>query len=235
MDLTEEERGWALAIKDALTKENAALAASLTDFEYAQHALIAKNSVPKALKRMERLETFRKEHNVALPRETTADAAMETIQKFETLSPEFLVAFGKQEATATEKGSTTTDANNNETENTTTENDDDKKTSNNQAHYVTTWDYATFLPANYKAKEDWKTCFAAFYYMLDAMQPDMDSIRAGIIILCEAQGIGWKNFSLEMEKHGAHLYQNAYPIRFHKMIMLHAPGIFKVTNYARHI
>ena len=59
------------------------------------------------------------------------------------------------------------------------------------------------------------------------MQPDLEAVRAGIVILCDAKDLGWRNFSLEMEHHAAHLYQDAYPMRLHNMTMLHAPVMFK--------
>lgn len=191
IDLSEEERGWAIAIKEALTKEDADLATSISDFGYAHHAIIAKDKVSKALKRIRRLDTFRKEHGI--PIATTSEEAMEKIQSFEAGSPGMFLAFGQDD----------------------------------EGHYVSTWNYSAFLPANYQKPEDWKNCFAAFYYLFDAMQPDIAAVRSGIIMLADAEHLGWKNFSLEMEKHAAHLYQDAYPIRIKHMIMLHSPLIFK--------
>lgn len=191
MDITEEERDWALAIKEALTKEDTELAEKISDLEYVEHAIIAKDKVAKALKRMKRLEVFRKEHGISS--EATAEDAVQIIQKFEASCPGMLSSYGKLEG----------------------------------GEYLTTFNYENFLPANFTQPEDWKNCFAAFYYLFDAMQPDLEAVRAGIVIVCEAEGLGWKNFSLEMEKHAAHLYQDAYPIRIQKMIMLHSPTVFK--------
>ena len=42
MTLTDEEKGWALNIKKAMVEEDAALAAQVTDLEYAQHAGVVK-------------------------------------------------------------------------------------------------------------------------------------------------------------------------------------------------
>lgn len=92
---------------------------------------------------------------------------------------------------------------------------------------VTVWRYAAFNPKNYHGTEEWKLCFAAFFYLLDAMAPDIATIREGMCMVCECEGMGWKNFSLEIEKHGAALYQDCYPVRFKEMTCLNAPVIFK--------
>lgn len=196
MDITEEERGWALAIKEALTKEDPELAAKLSDFEYAHHALIAKEKVPKALTRIKRLDKFRQDHGIST--EVTAEDAMQIIQKFESSSPGMFLSFGKNSGNERPEGT-----------------------------YLSTWHYGSFLPKNYTQPEDWKNCFAAFYYLFDAMQPDLAAVRAGIVMLCDCEGMGWKNFSLEMEKHAAHLYQDAYPVRIQTMLMWNTPKVFR--------
>jgi CRAL/TRIO domain len=191
MDITEEERGWALAIQEALLKQDEELGKRITDFEYLHHALIAKDKVDKALTRIHRLETFRREHGIST--QVTAEDAMQVIRKFEASSPGMILSFGKQETT-----------------------------------YLSTWNYSQFYPSKYNQDpEEWKNCFAAFYYLFDAMQPDVAAIRSGIVMVCEVEGLGWKNFSLEMEKHAAHLYQDAYPIRIQNMTMLHSRMVFK--------
>jgi hypothetical protein len=60
------------------------------------------------------------------------------------------------------------------------------------------------------------------------MQPDITSIREGIVMIADCEGVGWKNLSSQMEKHAAHLYQDAYPIRIKEMATLKPPSVFKV-------
>ena len=59
MDITEEEHGWALAIKEALLKEDEALGKRITDFEYAHHAIIAKEKVDKAVRQHHNHRAFK--------------------------------------------------------------------------------------------------------------------------------------------------------------------------------
>lgn len=196
MELSDEERGWAVAIKEAMIEEDEDLAKTISDFEYVHHAIIAKDKPAKAVKRIHRLDKFRKEHDIPVDASKfSADDAMTMIQAFEAKSPGMFLSFGKDSA---------------------------------GIHgYLSTWNYTAFLPANYQEAADWKNCFAAFYYVFDAMQPDFDAVRSGIVMLADAEGLGWKNFSLEMEKQAAHLYQDAYPIRIQNITMLHSPTVFK--------
>ena len=196
MEVSDKERGWALAVKEAMIEEDIVLAKTISDFEYVQHAIIAKDKPAKAIKRIRRLDKFRKEHDIPTNHEKlSADDALKKIQAFEAKSPGMFLSFGKD--------------------------------SSGSGSYLSTWNYASFLPANYQEASDWKDCFAAFYYMLDAMQPDFDAIRSGIVMLADAENLGWQNFSLEMEKQAAHLYQDAYPIRIQNITMLNSPTVFK--------
>jgi CRAL/TRIO domain len=195
MELTEEETRWAWAIKEALDQDDSELASTITDFEIAHHAIIAKSKIEKGLKRIHRLDKFRKEHGIPPTREMEAQDAVQMIQRFEALCPGMVLAFNK-EAT--------------------------------QDFYVSTYQYSAFLPDAIKTPEDWKTTFAAFYYIVDAHHPNIEAMRAGMVMITEVKGMGWKNFSLEMEKHAAKLYQDAYPVRIKAMVMLNAPKIFQV-------
>jgi hypothetical protein len=181
-----------LNIKKALMEADPDFAKTISDLEYVQHAIVAKNVVSKALKRIRRLKAFKEEHGIS--ETATVEETTEMLKRLEDLSPSMFMGFGK----------------------------DDK------GRYVTTWNYNAFLPAAYQNPEDWKACFSAFYYLFDAMQPDIASIREGIVMIADCEGVGWKNFSLKMEKQAAHLYQDAYPIRIKEMTMLNPPSVFKV-------
>jgi hypothetical protein len=194
MELTDEETSWAWAIKEALEQDDSELAATITDFEIAQHALIAKSKVQKGLKRIHRLEKFRKEHGIPPTREMEGQDAVKMIQRFEAICPGMMLTFNKEVT---------------------------------QDFYVSTYQYSAFLPEAIKTPEDWKTTFAAFYYILDAHHPNIQAMRGGMAMIMEVKGMGWKNFSLEMEKHAAKLYQDAYPVRIKAMVMLNAPKIFQ--------
>ncbi len=74
-------------------------------------------------------------------------------------------------------------------------------------------EYKAFDPTKLKGAEEWRTMMGAFYYLFQAMQADVESIRNGVVFAADCDKMGWKNFSFEVEKRAAELYQDAYPIR----------------------
>jgi len=92
--------------------------------------------------------------------------------------------------------------------------------------YVATWNFNCFLPV--ATPEEWRSCMLGLYFLMEAMNPDVASTREGIAVLADCEGLGWKNFSLEIEKRAAKLYQDAYPVRVKEITMIKAPAIFRV-------
>ena len=198
MDLTEEEKGWTTALRGALILADEELAKSITDFQYAQHAIVAKGDVDKGLKRIRRLQEFKISHGIAEEGSITVDKAKEIIKKAEEKAPGVIMSFGREEKDGEVHG-----------------------------RHVFTMCYNAFIPANLD-EEDLKNFFVGFYLWLEACQPDLESVRQGMAFVLECEGLGWKNFSLELEKQAAQLYQNAYPIRIKEMSVLHPNRLMQV-------
>jgi hypothetical protein len=196
LTLTEEEKGWAMTIKNAIVEADAEFAKTITDLEYVQHAIVAKDKLSRALKRIRRLKEFKREYGIDDHR--TMEEIQAILLRFEELASGFFLGFGREES----------------------------------GRYVVTVDYKCFEPQKFESPEDWKVLFAGFYYMLEATQPDITSVRAGMTMICESKGIAWKNFSMEIEKRGAALYQDAYPVRIKEMSILNAPAIMRVMYLA---
>jgi hypothetical protein len=192
MSITEEEKGWAMIIKNAIVEADPEFAKTICDLEYAQHAIVAKDKLSRALKRIRRLKAFKQEYGI------DDNRSMEEIEaillRFEELASGFFLGFGREES----------------------------------GRYIVTMDYKCFEPKKFESPDDWKVLFAGFYYMLEATQPDISSIREGMAMICEAKGIAWKNFSLEIEKRGAALYEDAYPVRIKELSVLNAPAIMRI-------
>lgn len=89
-------------------------------------------------------------------------------------------------------------------------------------------EYKFFDPTKLKGEEEWRTMFGAFYYMFQAMQADVESIRSGVVFAADCKGMGWSNFSFEVEKRAAEFYQDAYPIRMKHIYFLDAPKIINI-------
>lgn len=192
MYLSETERGWAREIKNAMLEENKEIAETISDYEYVQHAIVAKENWPKALKRIKRLHQFKQSHGI--PGNYSVDDAFKAIKKFEALVPKLFLAFG-------------TDW---------------------QGRSVSTWNYNEFLVKNFKGNADaWKVAFNAYYYLFEAMNSDFAAIREGCVVIVETRGLGWKNFSMEMNRRAAELYKEAYPLRIKEMSLLNSPRVLR--------
>jgi hypothetical protein len=192
LTITEEEKGWAMIIKNAVVEADPDFSKTISDLEYAQHAIVAKDKLSKALKRMRRLKAFKEEYGIDDDRPIKEVEAI--LQRFEELASGFFLGFGREAS----------------------------------GRYVVTMDYKCFEPKKFESPEDWKVLFAGFYYMLEATQPDISSIREGMGMICESKGIAWKNFSLEIEKRGAALYEDSYPVRIKEISVLNAPTIMRI-------
>ncbi|KAL3902533.1 MAG: hypothetical protein SGARI_005792 [Bacillariaceae sp.] len=196
--LSELETQRAREIKDAILKEDATLAAEFSDLEYAQLAIVTKGKLQRALSMIRRWSKFKKDHGIIVDESSDAKKASE-------IAMQVIQDFEKGS-----KGFLLSCGKDPST-----------------GRHVSVWNYASFTPRSYKSPDDWKTCFAAFYYLCEAAAPDICTIRSGMAIICECDDMGWRNFSLEMEKHGAALFQDCYPLRTKEMTCLNAPLILR--------
>mmetsp|Transcript_60128 Transcript_60128/g.137427 ORF Transcript_60128/g.137427 Transcript_60128/m.137427 type:complete len:261 (-) Transcript_60128:108-890(-) len=67
--------------------------------------------------------------------------------------------------------------------------------------------------------------FKATLLMYDGLTPNIEECRKGCVFAMEAKGFGWHNFSMELEKKSAILYQDGYPIKIKAMILIDPPMI----------
>mmetsp|Transcript_48875 Transcript_48875/g.122137 ORF Transcript_48875/g.122137 Transcript_48875/m.122137 type:complete len:199 (-) Transcript_48875:462-1058(-) len=86
-------------------------------------------------------------------------------------------------------------------------------------------DYAAFHPGNIKTPRDWALMMVAFFDLFDCMSATLDDVRKGCGFVAQCQGMGFSNFSLEMEKRFAQVYQDGYPMKFKLIMMINPPTI----------
>ncbi|KAL3917312.1 MAG: hypothetical protein SGILL_004775 [Bacillariaceae sp.] len=197
--LTELELTRAKEIKEAIFKDDAEIAKEFSDLEYAQLAIVTKGKLDRAMTMLRRWSKFKQDHGIS---KEDGGSARDSAQK----SMEVIQNFEKES-----KGFLLSCGGVDPT----------------TGRSVSVWNYAAFNPRAYRNAEDWKNCFAAFYYLCEAAAPDIATIRSGMEIICECDDMGWRNFSLDMEKHGAALFQDCYPLRTKEMTMLNAPLIVR--------
>lgn len=93
---------------------------------------------------------------------------------------------------------------------------------------VTYWQFDKFTANKVKTPEDWKAVMGGFFYFFHALQPNIGSIREGVVWVGDCKGVGWANFNMELEKRAGAFYSHCYPFRIKEMVMLDTPRIFSV-------
>uniref|UniRef100_A0A6U4Y0N7 CRAL-TRIO domain-containing protein n=2 Tax=Hemiselmis andersenii TaxID=464988 RepID=A0A6U4Y0N7_HEMAN len=86
-------------------------------------------------------------------------------------------------------------------------------------------DYAAFHPGNIKTPQDWKYMMKAFFNLFDCMTATIEDVRKGTSFVAQCKGMGFSNFSLEIEKRFSHVYQDGYPMKFKLIMMVDPPTI----------
>ena len=86
------------------------------------------------------------------------------------------------------------------------------------------WDHRECSVAN---KAEWKTFMLELVLFFHCSASNLDECRTGMTMITQCKGMGWKNFSLELEHRAAVLYQDAIPCRFAGMPMVNAGPIVR--------
>ena len=211
MEATEQELKWAAAIKEAAEADADIDATALSDLEFLQHAIIAKEKVPKALQRIKHMQKFKQVYGIS--RNGSYEDAMRDLKAFHEAHPNFILAIGSMdEAAAGSKQ----------------QNDDDDNNNNNAHTHLLSWDFAQFHAKKMHSEEAFSVLLRGLFYYMQACQPNIAAMRAGICFLANTAHIGWRNFSVQAEEKCAQLYAEAYPIRIKQMAMMNASPILRV-------
>lgn len=207
MDVTEEECRWALAIRLAAAADpRIPDADSLTDFEYVQHAIVAKDNVGKALKRIVKMQEFKERYGIKL--DGSVDEAARDLRAIDLQHPGLMMCLAS--------------CKNNEGA---SPNDEAKV---DPSSHVVCVNFAQFLAKRMKTAESHAIVMRFFFYVMQACACNAASIRAGIYWLSQSDGIGLRNFSRESEDRRADFASHTYPLRFKLFVMLSAPWVARV-------
>eukprot|EP00639_Heterosigma_akashiwo_P017978 CAMPEP_0206400322 /NCGR_PEP_ID=MMETSP0294-20121207/25452_1 /ASSEMBLY_ACC=CAM_ASM_000327 /TAXON_ID=39354 /ORGANISM="Heterosigma akashiwo, Strain CCMP2393" /LENGTH=281 /DNA_ID=CAMNT_0053856503 /DNA_START=1 /DNA_END=843 /DNA_ORIENTATION=- len=89
--------------------------------------------------------------------------------------------------------------------------------------------YGKFFPKQIiKAEDNLRYLLKSFYLILEACNTDFHEMRMGCNFIGNCAGLGFANFSEQLERTFARLYQDSYPVRFHGMYMVDSPILIKV-------
>mmetsp|Transcript_13493 Transcript_13493/g.31061 ORF Transcript_13493/g.31061 Transcript_13493/m.31061 type:complete len:268 (-) Transcript_13493:113-916(-) len=89
------------------------------------------------------------------------------------------------------------------------------------------FDFSKCLPSaiTQGGEEAWRCVLKVLLDAFDASTSTIHDVREGTSWLCNCHGMGWRNFSFEMEKKISMLYQDGYPIKIKAMYLSNPPFI----------
>lgn len=186
MEATEEEIQWALAIKLAAQRDLEIRHHSMSDLEFLHHALIAKDKVDAALRRIRRLQQFKERYGIK--GDGSYEEGLREIETFYRIFPQLLVGFGRDPDGAA----------------------------------ILCTDLSAYVTSRLNCEEAYAVAMRFFFYVLQATQSDVVSMRQGVRGIVDVSNLTWRNFSVEAEKRSAQLYARSYPVRVKKMTLMGA-------------
>lgn len=98
----------------------------------------------------------------------------------------------------------------------------------NGGEQVLSYDFPKYKAHCPATEEGYSMAMRAFFYSLQAAQPDFASIRAGVVILGDFESMRWDNLNFECEKRATQLYSNCYPMR---LVALAFMGTNRITRF----
>lgn len=195
MQITEQEREWALAIKKAVEADDELK--NLSDLEYVQYAIATEGDVPGSLKRAKGLQLFRQEYGI----NDTLDQGTNMLQAMlQDHEPGLILSVDKVQTT-------TSDAC-----------DDPDLFS----HFVFVLDFAKINPKGIHLPSHKRDTLGALYYAHHATQTTPAAIRNGCVFIAECEGMTFDNISLDFLGSLFREMKSHYPIRIKEISWLRA-------------
>ncbi|CAB9498510.1 expressed unknown protein [Seminavis robusta] len=193
MTLSDTERQWAMAIKEAVLQDPEL--EPISDFDIVQVALMDRVNIEGALERICKLQAFKQEYCVT----DTVEQGQQAMQRCVDLFPGLMLHISYQDSM--------------------------------ESHF-----FAGDVTKLYKnvvesQRDTTAVVMVPFYYLFHATNPDFESMRQGLVFLCECGGFSWKdNFKLGyFQKFWLEL-GGVYPIKFKKMMHYHTSLFFNLLH-----
>ena len=82
-------------------------------------------------------------------------------------------------------------------------------------------------PKTPEGAAEWKAMMLELVLFFHCCASNLDECRSGMTMISQCKGMGWKNFSLELEHRASILYQDAIPCRFAGMPCVNAGPILR--------
>lgn len=97
-------------------------------------------------------------------------------------------------------------------------------------HFIIVYDYAKRNPSAIDFPHDWRVHLGGFFYLFQAMQSNIVSMREGLVHICECEGMGWDNFSMEhVRRSFSDLYEH-YPLEHKEISWIRTPMVANLLH-----
>eukprot|EP00977_Amphora_coffeiformis_P002591 scaffold482_cov266-Amphora_coffeaeformis.AAC.54 len=219
---TEQELRWATRLKQAARSDpelSADLDEMMSDWEFLQHAIVAKNNIRKALTRMRHLQAFKRRYGIT--RDGSVEEAARDFKAFFLAHPGLYMSMANNNIHHDDDDKE--DGNNGNNDN----NNDSFPSSASACPQIFCSTYDKFNATRMKSEEAFAVYMRAAFYALQASQHTLEAIRGGMVLLMDIQG-ALRYRSYQTESRARELYGRAYPIRIRHVVLLHASAAVRI-------
>ena len=243
---TTEEIRRAWAIRNAARADSTIDHVAISDWEYLQHAIVAKTNVQKALKRIRRMQAFKLRYGIV--RDGCQADARRDVEALMLLHPGFFMshsAFTPTNMPERKKKSKIQNQKKSRQKATSSKFLDASEDFHLENHYSAPFDpeteeepeslpqlvcyqYKNFRAHSIKTEEAHAIQMRVIFYVLNACNANVAAIRGGLFLVAEARSIGWHNFSLNAEIRTSELVMDAYPTRLFRIDVLFATPTMRI-------
>lgn len=201
---TATEIQWALDIKQAAMADPAIDAEAVSDWEFLQHAIVAKHQVEKALERLHNLQAFQQKYGIRAA-STMIDDAVRDLRVFTKTHPGFFLSLGEHNGSSSAAAAAF-------------------------KPQILCYAYKKFNANVMKnSPEAMAIYLRAAYYVTEASQHSLAALRSGLVVLVDCQGMSIaKNYSARSEIEARQLSIHAYPVRMHECALLQTFRLMRI-------
>ena len=190
MQLSQDEKHFAVQVKRAVEASGELQPTTFVDADYARFALASTGNLQEALRCMKRMQWFRQEYSI----DDSVEQGMYYLERFFRLQPGFILKL-----------------------------DIDPETSEG----ILTFDQGSLNPVkalqcaenDSVVERNWKITVIGTYYLMNAVQPSLESSRTGIFYILEAATMTFDNFCLTYETRLHDELWGSYPLKVIKVMV----------------
>lgn len=195
--ITEEEHAFALQIRRAVEEDEELR--PLTDFEYAQYAIVTKGNLQEALSRIHGMQAFRDEYGINNSVQQCHEAYVEHFRQF----PGYVLHFDIDEST--QEPIVVLDLGRFKPNKTMEHTDPSKHPDFN-----------------------WRVEVTRSYYQTFFLAPSLAAIRQGVFSIIDCQDIGWDNFTIEYSQRYHSELWGHQPLKFKNLLCYNTGSVANI-------